>query len=491
MSWPLKKINYGIFLALGLVLLLRLPTFFEPYYDGDEGVYYILGQMMQRGAVLYRDIWDNKTPLLYMIYAINPTLWWAKLTATLCVLGTSLGTYYLGKKLKINGWLVALLTGTFLSMPILAGNTANAELYFTLPIILGAFFLFTNRVNGILLGLLAAWAFNLKVPAIFDFAGLFLAYTIIHWRWQLRYWVKFYLPVAAAFAAPLLGFALYFYSRSALADFIAAAFIQNRAYVSVWSGPLGKLGNPLIIYGAILLAAVAVLTILLVKKRVSQEVFFLAVWLGFSTYATLLSGRPYPHYLLQIAAPLMLLTVYLVTNLKRYWPGVIALVVGAILVGRMFASQFYLANFWSYYQNFFDFASERKTWEQYQGYFGQDNIDAYQMAGFLRQNSKPNEPAFVWGENDYMYILSGRFPAAKFIRAHHLTTIDVKNFDLTMARLQKFQPKFILIARPVTVRFDQLEIFVHENYRFVALFGNYYIYQNVNRTTLPPWSPNY
>ncbi|MBI4099746.1 hypothetical protein HY440_01945, partial [Candidatus Microgenomates bacterium] len=173
MNW-FKRIDYWLLAALGFVFLYRLPTFFEPYWDGDEGVYYILGQVIARCGVLYRDIWDNKTPLLYLIYAVRPELWWAKLTALVCVLGTSVGVYFLGKKLKVNGPLAALLTGIFLSLPMLAGNTANAELYFTLPIVWGAYLVWERKWPWVL-GFLAAIAFNLKVPAILDFVGLFLA----------------------------------------------------------------------------------------------------------------------------------------------------------------------------------------------------------------------------------------------------------------------------------------------------------------------------
>src|SRR5260370_36030421 len=50
--------------------LLRLPSFFEPYWYGDEGVYEVLGFGMRHGRLLYQGIWDNKPPLLYLTYAL-------------------------------------------------------------------------------------------------------------------------------------------------------------------------------------------------------------------------------------------------------------------------------------------------------------------------------------------------------------------------------------------------------------------------------------
>lgn len=470
-----------LIVVLVSVLLLRLPSFFEPYYDGDEGVYYLLGQTIQRGAVLYRDIWDNKTPLLYFLYAINPTLLWAKLTATISVLGTCLGVYFLARKLKVNPFLPALLTGALLSFPALAGNTANAELYFTLPIVWGAYLVW-ERKWPVSIGLLLAIAFNLKVPALFDFLGIFLAAFI------LRREIKFYLPIAVVFIGVFLAFIGYFYYHQALSDFWTAAFTQNSTYVSLWSGPLGKLGNPLVARGLALLAALSFFFILYVKNKISKELLFLFYWLGFSIYAALLSGRPYPHYFLQIVPPA---TLFLLYTLAKYRIIFVISPVFAFLLVKSFGEIPSPVQKLGYYQNFLDYISERKSRDDYQLYFGQDNVWAYQMAAYIKQNTKPNEPIFIWGENDYPYILSGRPPAAKFIRAHHLTTVDPKNYDLTAARLAKFQPKYIFIARPVQFPFPQLEVFVAQNYRQVTTFGHFYVYKSNFVVTPPRWTPNY
>src|SRR6266446_2115484 len=53
-----------------LFTLLRLPSLFEPYWYGDEGIYQVIGLALTRGRLLYSGIWDNKPPLLYVLYAI-------------------------------------------------------------------------------------------------------------------------------------------------------------------------------------------------------------------------------------------------------------------------------------------------------------------------------------------------------------------------------------------------------------------------------------
>ena len=57
----MKNVRNNLLLIIVLVgiFLLRIPSFWEPYWYGDEGIYLAIGQALQRGAVLYRDIWDN------------------------------------------------------------------------------------------------------------------------------------------------------------------------------------------------------------------------------------------------------------------------------------------------------------------------------------------------------------------------------------------------------------------------------------------------
>ncbi|HXS15287.1 MAG TPA: hypothetical protein VN711_04105, partial [Candidatus Saccharimonadales bacterium] len=66
-----KSSHFWFLLAASLVFfLLRFPSFFEPYWYGDEGIYEVIGYGLTHGRLLYQGIWDNKPPLLYLIYAI-------------------------------------------------------------------------------------------------------------------------------------------------------------------------------------------------------------------------------------------------------------------------------------------------------------------------------------------------------------------------------------------------------------------------------------
>src|SRR3972149_4588656 len=68
--------------VLALVFILRIPSFFEPYYYGDEMIYLTLGQGVGQGLTLYKDIHDNKPPLLYLTAAAAGNLFWFKVILT-------------------------------------------------------------------------------------------------------------------------------------------------------------------------------------------------------------------------------------------------------------------------------------------------------------------------------------------------------------------------------------------------------------------------
>lgn len=58
--------------AIGILVLLRIPSFLEPHWYSDESTYSYVGRTIVRGGDLYTSIgaWDNKPPLQYWTYGI-------------------------------------------------------------------------------------------------------------------------------------------------------------------------------------------------------------------------------------------------------------------------------------------------------------------------------------------------------------------------------------------------------------------------------------
>lgn len=98
-------IKYKYWFILGFVfIILRLPSLFEPYWYGDEGIYLVLGQAIRKGLTLYSQIHDNKPPTLYYLAAIARTVFGFRLLLAVFMVPTiyyfyRLSLHFLIKKL--------------------------------------------------------------------------------------------------------------------------------------------------------------------------------------------------------------------------------------------------------------------------------------------------------------------------------------------------------------------------------------------------------
>src|SRR3990167_11385237 len=124
---------------LVLVLILRIPSFFEPYHYGDEMIYLTLGQGVRQGVPLYSGLHDNKPPLLYLTAAIAGNLFWFKAILALWSLITVYGFWklvnYLYPKKESLHKISTIIFGLLTTLPLLEGNTVNAELFMIGPVI--------------------------------------------------------------------------------------------------------------------------------------------------------------------------------------------------------------------------------------------------------------------------------------------------------------------------------------------------------------------
>src|SRR3989304_4168753 len=121
--WP-------IIFASFLFFILRLPSLFEPLWYGDEGIYQVIGNSLNHGKLLYTQIFDNKPPLLYWLYAILNSDQFTVRLASLIFGALSVAIFFLlSKRLFKNGknnipYLTTLIFVLLFGLPMLEGNIA-------------------------------------------------------------------------------------------------------------------------------------------------------------------------------------------------------------------------------------------------------------------------------------------------------------------------------------------------------------------------------
>ncbi|HBU68772.1 MAG TPA: hypothetical protein DEE98_00130, partial [Elusimicrobia bacterium] len=136
--WRWVKKNEALAWLVVFSVVLRITSWFEPYWYGDEGIYLVLGQALRRGLVFYRDIHDNKPPLLYLLAAVAGGVTWFRVILTVWFGATVVVFYRLMEKLFPKNklaWYLSTIT-MILGTTATEGNIANAEIFMIGPIML-------------------------------------------------------------------------------------------------------------------------------------------------------------------------------------------------------------------------------------------------------------------------------------------------------------------------------------------------------------------
>ena len=184
--WRWVKKNEALAWLVVFSVVLRITSWFEPYWYGDEGIYLVLGQALRRGLVFYRDIHDNKPPLLYLLAAVAGGVTWFRVILTVWFGATVVVFYRLMEKLFPKNklaWYLSTIT-MILGTTATEGNIANAEIFMIGPIMLAMLMALrqtpasakasAGKRNWLLVGLLMAVAFLFKAPAGADLAALLI-----------------------------------------------------------------------------------------------------------------------------------------------------------------------------------------------------------------------------------------------------------------------------------------------------------------------------
>ena len=481
-----------LILILLSVAVLHLPSLFEPYWYGDEGIYLTLGMAVRKGLVLYRDIHDNKPPLLYWTAALAGSQFWLKFILMVWHLATIAVFYRLAKIWSgKDNWVPVIAAGLLAVLTMLPeGNIANGEIFMILPVIGGMLVL--NQESGIrnqetpgkylLIGALFSMGFLFKVPAVFDFmaAAIFYVFFLsagikdaISRIFNKNIWL-----MVIGFLGPILLSLIYYATRGGFEPYLRSALLQNMGYLSSWKTGDSPAPSPFVISGLmlraiILLIGTAGLWVARLKFKLSLKTSFASLWFLFALFGALLSARPYPHYLIQPAVPAALLLIVLFIDKAKIAKIVVGLQIAMTIAAYLFVG------FWSYsilpyYQNFFSWATGNKTQTEYFAFFGEQVNRAYKISEYVRRTTSPEDRIFIWGDDPYIYPLSQRLPAGRYTVAYHV--VDFNAYDETVAAIKSKMPK-IIIWLDYGRQFPQLSAIISSDYARAEDIGGAMIFR--------------
>ncbi len=447
-----------LFLSVALILfsLLRIPSVIEPYWYGDEGIYEVIGMALSQGRILYSEIWDNKPPLLYVIYSLFAgDQFYVRLLSLIFGFLSVAVIFAILRKIFKNPLAIALPTIFFafvFGSPLIEGNVANAENFLILPILLAFYFCFAAKKKSVpfylVAGILFSLAFLIKIVALFDFIAaiyIILIYalpkkieikskrfgikSIINNLWSFK-------PLILGFISPIIVTVLYFVAVGALPEFLSGAFSQNVGYVAYGNFFIVKNGE---LYLKIILLSISLLLIFRFRIKLGPVAVLTLTWLVFELFSTFFSARPYTHYLLVLLPSFTVLLALAIEN-RKLWIVTIPLVIAILfLINNNFQVH---KKIFRYYSNYFKYISGGSV-EEYRSSFDKNMNRDYDLAHFIDLKTSDNENVFLWSDSSQIYALSGKLPPGRYVVAYHITG-NPGAIEETKKAIDKSQPKYII-----------------------------------------------
>ena len=451
--------DYQVFFLLAsisFIILLQNP--FAPFANktayGDQGVFTYCAKEMINGKLIYKDIFDHKGPVLYLIYIAGLVLLNGNVTGIWLVELISLTTaaFYMFKTSELFvSKHVAMFSVVYTLLLSTALESGIHPQFFSLPFISITLFLFVRAFSEnrflktheiVLISVLFTLTFLMQPNLVTLWCGfgviILTKYIIVN---NYRRLCLNLLVVISAVTVTLTPFLIYAFNKQLLPDCVSCFWNFNRAYshlsyINVLKGVYYALVNidkghaviPIMLYAGY----VTSFNRKIENKNVHAGILlslFLTLFIGCG-----LSGHPFEHYAI-IALPLICIVVafcldYLHNKLNlTNWM--------LVFVVATFSWQLVLLQI------------------KYVKYAFKPDNQLSKIIVFIKNNTNKNDNIAVIGNDSQLYYLSDRKSCSKY----HYTwpifgaegfDIDLKRFDVDIIceyqiDIRRNMPKLIVL----------------------------------------------
>ena len=281
--------------------------------NGDALVFQIVGDGWRDGLIPYRDLFDHKGPLLYLIQIIGNFIWPGKAGVFILEVLFAVATFELifrcGQILRCPSVLnyAGIATAMILFAAYLEGGNCVEEwslpfqllpLYLVLKYLKGRISSITvpALITGICFGAVAMIRINNNC-IICGLAVFLIIYWCIHKQYsQITKCIAWFFAGCLLSVAP---FIIYFAATGSLNEMVYANFIFNMHYKANWNAPMGLeqyARNTVRLLPCIILP---IMSFLYCRKQ-SKSVFGLMTLISAVTFIVFLTGNGFSHYYLMV-----------------------------------------------------------------------------------------------------------------------------------------------------------------------------------------------
>lgn len=438
-----------------LPILLYLPTLGAPF-ERDEGTYATIAQGLLHENVPYRDLFDNKPPLIYGWYAFSFLLFGEnivapRIIAALLLSATTLAVFGQARMLftRSAAYVAAGAFAFSTGLPFVALH-ANTEAYMLLPLVtsLVCFTIGMRRDRLIwfaLAGALGGVAVMTKQVAVWNLAALSVMALSWHLRSAVGAWRRV-TPLLCLLAGAIAAVALIagpFIAVGALGNLLYANLSYNWLYMRFLTlgERFGDLAAGLVFVSAIaaplmLSSALGLLTIVRAQKRSVD--YLLVLWALASAIGVATGGRFYPHYFLHLVPAMAMLTA--MVAYKRFWRGTsrgiwrlaVALGVPLVALSLVVSGAVYLQPY-DAEERVAPTVFQQKEWEK----------ASRALGAYIAERSDPDDTIFNLGREPQIYFYADRRPAVQYFY-DWAYQYDPATVSPTIEALRRERPVYIV-----------------------------------------------
>lgn len=477
-------------LLIGLCLLpvlIYLPAMGAPF-ERDEGAYATIAQGVLQGKMPYRDLFDNKPPLVYAWYSLSfwifgETVVAPRLIAALFLSLTTLSIFSQARMLfsREVAYLAAALFAISTGLPFVALH-ANTEAYMLLPMVtsLLAFTVGMRRASMrwfLLAGVLGGIAIMTKQVAVWNLIALAGVATFWRWRTGGPSWSTAApagcLVVGAS--AAILVIALPFAATGSLDDLFYANVSYNWVYINVLDNGkrFANLFHGTIYFSAVaapLIAGATLAGLTLMRRRRRRWVDYLLVfWAAASLAGVSSGGRFFPHYFFHLMPALAILTAVVVyeqwrkLDVRTLWRPAAAFTAFVIIVSVGTNVVMYA---WPRQaeHTFSESVYTQKLWEG----------NSAKLGAYIEKLTEPDDVIFNFGREPQIYFYADREPAVRYFYDWPFWWERGTLFE-TIKALRQSRPAYIIdtIQEPLYPDKSQFsspewETFLEDNYDYLG-----------------------
>ncbi len=449
-----------IFMA-AFVLLLKSPLNFWLRGDAetDSSVYKTVAYMMSKGYMPYRDSFDHKGPLTYLVNLVGMKfdaycgVWVLEFIA---VFATFAAVYKIArlKCNKIYSCLCVLISGGLLFDYFEGGNMVEeyAMPFIAISVYIFMDYFFNNKINRLRLALCGgsfAAVLMLRPNMISVWVVFAIAVLIDCIKKKkgvdLLNFIIFFLLGAALVVLPIV---IWLAAKGCFGDFVEDYIQFNMLYSSVkgegdkWNACFYFINKPLVTFAVIIAAYFCA-----VKERFIYGSYL--AYLLVTIIFTAMSGQPYAHYgmVLVPAIALPMAALFGMTEIESANRTITLLlimyVVGAVSMPKWFGSAGDLLN---------KYADRRSDHHS-------DMVKG--VCELVETNTSPDERISVYGNGDIVYLVSDRLHATKYSYQFPIGEIEPDIMDDYFRQLEEELPPVVVIWERQAD--DRIESFLNEN----------------------------